>query len=160
MATNDLVLQPTNIIHYKNESLINETQVAAKVDPLLVIAEAAIMGKKHAQIRVLPFNGDNAANESLPMVEKIKLYPHELRNLKPEQPTFKQVVAPHASVAQLITGFFNQNDGYADEFAEFMDGWNNKPVTGYENNTMGFFTNIFVSLSSAELSEFNAGLAA
>lgn len=154
----DLVLQPTDIIHYENEAKINATQVASKPAPTIVIANAANFGKQHAQVKVLPFTDDNADKETLPLIQKLAFFPRVLRNTTPEKPTVKQEIAAHTSVAQLVTGFFNPNDGYADEFAEFMDGFNNKPVTGYETNLMGFFGSRFVPLASAELSEFNAGV--
>lgn len=154
----DLVLQPTDIIHYENQAKIDAAQVAAKPAPTIVIANAANFGKQHAQIKVLPFTSEHTDKESLPFIEKLAFFPKVLRNATPEQPSVKQEIAAAASVAQFITGFFNPNDGYADEFAEFMDGFNNKPSTGYEDNLMGFFGSRFVPLSSNELSEFNAGV--
>lgn len=161
MAT-DLVLQPTEIIHFSNQERVKaapgQTQINNAVSPMIVIAEAIDYNKRHVQIRVLPFDGDHADKEALPFMEKVALFPKEIRNAKPEEPTVKQVVAKDPSVATLITNFFDQTDGYADELAEFMDGWNNMPVTGYEANMPSFFSNLFVPLASADLSEFNVGL--
>jgi hypothetical protein len=156
----DLVLQPTDIIHYQNQTKVNTAQIAQKPSPIVVIAEAMSFNKRHLQARVLPFTADHADKETLSFVEKLAFFPKVLRNSLPEHPTFMQAVEKGPEITTLVTGYFNQNDGYADELAEFMDGWNNKPVTGYETNMMGFFTSMFVPIASSEISEFNAGLSA
>lgn len=156
----DLVLQPTDVIHYKNEAKVSPVQIATKQSPIVIIGESKSNNGKHVQTRVLPFTDANADKEALTFVEKMAFYPKVIRNNHPEQPSVKQEVAAAPVVAALISNYFNQDDGYADEFAEFMDGWNNKPVTGFENNLMGFFTEQYVKISSSEISEFSTGLTA
>lgn len=158
----DLRIQPLTILHYGKEVLANDTEIANANNPLVVISDAVGYDHKHLQVRILPFDEAYVANETLAFTAKVQYMPKTLRKLnvfEGDSASIFQTIPKDEIVADLITDFFTAEDGFDDEFAEFLNGWNTKPVTGYENNLTGFFTNHYLGLSQTESDQFNLGMA-
>jgi len=164
----EIFVKQLNVIHYDKLFQANEAVIASAQQPLVIIADfetddesatgAAIIHNKHVQIRVLPFKYEHVEKEVLPFKEKVKFFKKEVRNVL-NTPAEVVVVPEDVDViAEVVVDFFDDVDGFTDEFAEFMDGFNNKPLTGYENNIIGFFSDNYVGLTQHELDEFILGI--
>jgi hypothetical protein len=158
----DLSIQPLEVFHFKTIEMIKGPALAkaeaANNLPVIVIAQDATNSGQHTQVTVLPFNDQNADKETLPLVQKLTYFPKVVTGYNPDVTFAKQVVAQSPLVAERINNFFNENDGFDQEMGEFLDGFTNRVVTGYENNLGGFFGGIYIVLTNNELNEFNAGM--
>ncbi len=149
------LLSNQRIFHYNKLELVDENAVNGQPDSIVIIAENA--DKKHEQIRVLPFNTFNQDKYSVSFTDKVQYFKKELRNLKGGSTVN---VIPHntAIVTDHISDFFTHEDGLDDEFASFVDGFTNKPPSGFGGNIDGFFGDIFVDISEEALVELEEGL--
>ena len=159
----DLRYNEQYIIHFNKLETIDESAINAAVDtgidPLVVIQYDTNNGGKHLQIKMEPFNTDNVDKAVLPFVEKIQHFKKELRSGIKQGYVAPAVVPKDETVlAVTIRDYFNPVDGLSQEFDEFMDGFTNKPITGYESNLQGFFVDHFLDLPYDQLIEFTAGL--
>lgn len=145
------VLQPTNLIHFKNQNKINEVQIASKVAPVIVIANAKDFGNKHMQARILSFNVENTDKENLPLLQRLAFYPRVLRKVAPKEMYFKQEIEKDVAVSKFSTD--TQTIGFDDEFNDFMWGWNHTPTTGYENDFLGYFDSVTPALDNDQFND-------
>lgn len=154
----DLQLNPLRILHYNIEADINDVAVNDAFDPLIGVFSSETYGGKHLQIRVMPFNDANQDKIVLPFADKLQYYRKEIRTGLKEPSTLQQISEDSNVLASLVSAYFDAEDGFDDEFAEFMDGWNNKPITGYEGNLIGFFSGHYLGLPSEALTSLQTGL--
>ena len=69
-----------------------------------------------------------------------------------------RVMPKNEIVNDHVHDFFDNTDGYTQEFDEFMFGWNTKPVTGYEDNFIGFFGDHFMPVTEKSIEDLKTGL--
>lgn len=153
------LLAEQKIFHYNKMATIDEATINNEPDSIVIIAENA--QHKHEQIRVLPFNAANVDKNALSFADKVQYFKKEVRPLRGDEGANPVVVVPEnlAIVTTTITSFFTPEDGLDDEFALFVDGFTNKPESGYGANIDGFFTDIFVDISEGTIAELESGLA-
>jgi len=156
--SDNIRLKSLDVLHYKRLEDINEDAINNSSSPLVVIQYMDDYDNKHFQIRVRPFNKDHTEKEALPFENRLVYYKRELRNVFKTPPSY-ELLPESDFLASLVTNYFTAEDGFEDEFAEFMLGWNTKPYTGYENNMMGFFEDHYLGLTMYELNEFALGMA-
>lgn len=153
----DILLKPLEVLHYAKMIDVDEQAILDSNSPLVVIHFMTDNENKHLQVRVLPFNSNNVEKEELPFSERMQYYKKEIRNFVKSTTTYESI--PESDIlATIIEDYFTEEDGFDDEFAEFMDGWNTTPITGYEDNMMGFFIDNYLGLSINELNEFALGM--
>lgn len=153
----DIGIKPLDVLHYAKLIDVDENAILNANSPLVVIQFLTDDNNKHMQVRVLPFNSSNTDKEVLTFAERLPYYKKEIRNMRRDVPSYEEI--PQSEIiATIVTNYFTPEDGFSDEFADFMDGWNTKPVTGYESNLMGFFTDNYLGLSINELNEFALGM--
>ena len=142
------------ILHYRKFELLNETEINAHSDSIVVISSNA--DRKHEQIRVVPFNTSNEDKGSLSFADKLQYFKREIRNSRGSDVTIQKENL--AVVVQTLADFFTGKDGLDDEYDDFITGFNGKTYTGYENNLNGFFGDNFVDLSEDTYTDLNEGL--
>lgn len=144
-----------HIIHCAKLESLDEATLDEYIDAIVVLSANA--EKKHEQIRVVPFNIDNADKKTLPFAEKLQFFKREVRNLRGGGDEVA-VAAEDTSVINVVPSFFTGNDGLTDEYNDFVVGFNTKPITGYENDFLGFFGDNFIAIDPETLPELISGL--
>jgi hypothetical protein len=144
-----------NILHYSKFELVNETEINAYPDSIVVISSNT--EHKHEQIRVLPFNEFNTDKEVLSFSAKLQYFKKEIRNNRGNVVN----VTPEnlAVVTQNLYSFFTGTDGLEDEYADFLLGFDTRPFAAQENNLQAFFGKYYIDLSAEVISDLNEGLA-
>ena len=144
-----------HIYHCPKLEALNATALDSYSDAIIVLSANA--EKKHEQIRVVPFNIDITDKKHYHLLKKLQFFKREVRNLRAGGDEVA-VAAEDVSVINVVPSFFTGHDGLTDEFNDFVIGFNTKPVTGYENNFLGFFGDNFLAIKLETLPELISGL--
>ena len=152
------LLAPQQIFHYGKLAGVDEAAVTAHPDSIVIIGD---LDKKHTQIRVLPFNTFNQEKNALSFVEKMQYFKKEVRDTRGNGSVPVAITPENTAVTTTpLADFFTPRDGLEDEFADFMDGFVNKPESGYGSDVSGLFGDLFIDISETALTELTSGLTA
>lgn len=143
-----------NILHYPKYDLVDEASIDDHLSAVVILSDGD--DNKHTQIKVAPFNSSNVDKQLLSFKDRVQYYKKVVRG---KRGAAVETTSENVSVVTaLITNYFDAADGFDDEYAEYLDGLQNKPITGYESNPIVFFEDHFLNLPEDELNKFNIGL--
>lgn len=153
-----LQIPERSILHYLSIDHVNDAEIKAKTveGPLVVLH---INEGKHLQVKISPFNAGNKNKESLSFKDRLQYYRKTERSLASKQSFKNNFASDPTAVAEFIATYFsNISHGFETEYNDFVDGFNNMPVTGFEGDLLGFFGSYYLNWTEDSLDELSTGI--